>query len=89
MLRISFLKLLQVVRGLWPFLALTADWLSPAQVRLVVRRCLHQLAERASPERRKRACPRALRQPVSSWPRLRKNTYRKGRIEYSIAAVSA
>jgi len=88
-LRISFLKTLQVVRGLLPFLALTADLLSPAQVRLVVRRCLHQLAERASPERRKRACPRALRQPVSSWPRLRKNTYRKGQIEYSIAAVSA
>ena len=88
-LRISFLKTLQIVRGLWPFLELAADLLSPAQVRLVVRRCLHQLAERASPQRRQRACPRALRQPVSRWPRLRKNTYRKGPIQYSITAIAA
>jgi hypothetical protein len=30
-----------------------------------------------------------LRQPVSSWPRLRKNTYRKGPINYSVGAIYA
>lgn len=88
-LRISFLQTLQVLRGLWPFLELAADLLAPAQVRLVVRRALHQLAERASPERRPRSCPRALRQPVSRWPRLRKNTYRNGPIQHLVRAIHA
>ena len=75
-LRISFIKTLQVVQGLWQFLEVSADLLSPAQVRLIVRRSLQRIADRAIPKRRLRSCPRALRQPVSSWPRLRKNTYR-------------
>ncbi len=88
-LRISFLKTLQVVQGLWQFLELSGDLLSPAQVRLVVRRALRQIAEMAIPKRRARSCPRALRQPVSSWPRLRKNTYRTGSPEYSVGEIYA
>ncbi len=88
-LRISFLKTLVVVQGLWQFLELSADLLTPAQVRLVVRRALRQIADMAIPRRRARSCPRALRQPVSSWPRLRKNTYRKGAVEYSVGQIYA
>jgi hypothetical protein len=88
-LRISFIKTLQVVQGLWQFLEVSADLLNPAQVRLVVRRSLRRIAAMAIPKRRQRSCQRALRQPVSSWPRLRKNTYRKGNIEYSIGAIYA
>lgn len=88
-LRISFLKTLQVVQGLWRFLELSADLLGPRQVRLVVRRALRQLAEMAIPKRRARSCPRALRQPVSSWPRLRKNTYRTGSLDYSVGVIYA
>ena len=83
-LRISFIKMLQVVQGLWQFLELTSDMLTPAQMCLVVRRCLRGIADMATPKRRARSCPRKLRQPVSSWPRLRKNTYRKGVVNYSI-----
>jgi hypothetical protein len=88
-LRISFLKTLHLVQGLWQFLEVSADLLGPEQVRLVVRRCLKKIAERAIPKRRKRSCPRALRQPVSSWPRLRKNTSRTGVIEYSVGEIYA
>lgn len=88
-LRISFLKTLQVVQGLWQFLELSGDLLDPAQVRLVVRRALRQIAQMAVPKRRARSCPRALRQPVSSWPRLRKNTYRTGSPEYSVGEIYA
>ena len=88
-LRISFIKTLQVVQGLWQFLEISADLLSPAQVRLVVRRSLQRIADRAIPKRRQRSCPRALRQPVSSWPRLRKNTYRKGTVQYSVGLIYA
>ena len=88
-LRISFLKTLQVVQGLWQFLEVTSDLLTPAQVRLVVRRSLKRIADMAIPKRRERSCPRALRQPVSSWPRLRKNTYRKGSVNYSVGEIYA
>ena len=88
-LRISFMKTLQVVQGLWQFLEVSADLLNPAGVRLVVRRSLRRIAEMAIPKRRQRSCQRALRQPVSSWPRLRKNTYRKGAVDYSVGAIYA
>jgi len=88
-LRISFLKTLQVVQGLWQFLEVSAGLLSPPQVRLIVRRSLRRIADMAIPKRRQRSCPRALRQPVSSWPRLRKNTSRTGAIDYSVGAIYA
>ncbi len=88
-LRISFLKTFQIVQGLWRFLEVSADLLSPRQLRLVVRRTLRHIAQMAIPKRRHRSCPRALRQPVSSWPRLRKNTVRTGPIEYSVGTISA
>ena len=83
-LRISFLKTLEALRGLWQFLQVTSDLLSAKEVRLVVRRTLRQLAAMAIPKRRHRSCPRALRQPVSSWPRLRKNTCRRGPVVYKL-----
>jgi hypothetical protein len=86
-LRISFLKTLQAVRGLWQLLEVTTDMLTSEQVRLVVHRTLRQIAQRAIPKRRARSCPRALRQPVSSWPRLRKNTYHNGPIEYEVGKI--
>lgn len=88
-LRISFLKTFALVQGLWQFLEVSADLLGPEKVRLVVRRTLKRIAEAAIPKRRRRSCPRALRQPVSSWPRLRKNTYRNGPIEYSVGEIYA
>jgi hypothetical protein len=88
-LRISFIKTLRVVQGLWQFLEVSADLLTPAQMRLVVQRSLRRIAEQAIPKRRQRSCPRALRQPVSSWPRLRKNTSRKGTVEHSVARIYA
>lgn len=83
-LRISFLKTLEALRGLWQFLQVTSDLLSAKEVRLVVRRTMRQLADMAIPKRRHRSCPRALRQPVSSWPRLRKNTYRRSPVGYKV-----
>ena len=88
-LRISFLKTLQMVQGLWQFLEVSADLLGPAKVRLLVRRALRRIADMAIPKRRPRSCPRALRQPVSSWPRLRKNTYRNGPVQYAVGAIYA
>lgn len=56
-LRISFLKTLQALQGLWQFLEVSADLLTPDQVRLVVKRTLRQIADMAIPERCARSCP--------------------------------
>jgi hypothetical protein len=88
-LRISFLKTLQIIQGLWQFLELSADLLGPDKIRVLVRRAMRRIADAAIPKRRQRSCQRAKRQPVSSWPRLRKNTYRKGAIEYSVGEIYA
>lgn len=88
-LRISFLKTLHEVQGLWRFLEVSSDLLGPEKIRLVLGRVLRQIANAAIPKRRQRSCPRALRQPVSSWPRLRKNTYRNGPIDYTVGEIYA
>lgn len=87
-LRISFLKTLEALRGLWQFLEVTHDLLDERGIRLAVRRTLRLIAERAVPKRRSRSCPRALRQPVSSWPRLVKNTATKAEPEYKLSPVT-
>jgi hypothetical protein len=65
-LRISFLKTLEAMRGAWQFLEITHGLLVERAVRLAVRRTLQLIAERALLKRRQRSCPRVLRQPVSS-----------------------
>ena len=88
-LRISFIKTLHVVQGLWQFLEVSADFLTPDQVRLVVHRSLRRIAEKAIRKRRQRSCPRALRQPVSSWLRLRKNTSHEAAVKHSVGRIYA
>ena len=88
-LRISFLKTLEAVRGLWRFLEVTEDMLTVAQVKKVVQRTMRQIAEMAIPKRRQRSCPRAIRQPVSSWPRLLKNTYQDGAVACEVLPITA
>ena len=88
-LRISFAKTLAMVQSLWRFLECAEGILSDQQTGLIVRRAMREVAEAAIPKRRQRACPRKLRQPVSSWPRLLKNTYEKGPVESEIIPVTS
>ena len=88
-LRISFLKTLEAVRGLWHFLEVTHDLLDARGVRLAVRRTMRRIAQMALPKRRQRSCPRALRQPVSSWPRLLRNSSTNAAPEYNLIPVTA
>jgi hypothetical protein len=86
-LRVSFIRTLELVQGLWRFLEVTSDMLTPDQVRKVIMRSLRQLGSSPVQKRRQRSCPRKLRQPVSSWPRLRKNTYKKGTVQHSVSKI--
>jgi hypothetical protein len=72
-LRVSFVKLLELLRPLWLVLALGADVLEEWQKEELTRRLYEQARRCLTPERRGRSCPRAVRQPVSRWPRLLEN----------------
>jgi hypothetical protein len=87
-LRISFAKVLEMVQGLWRFLECAEGVITEKQLRLIVRRAMRELAEELVPKRRQRACPRKIRQPVSSWPRLLRNTYENGPVEYELHPIT-
>lgn len=86
-LRISFRKTLHYLEPLWLIIQCSEGILSKRQVQEMTRRVMAQIAEMASPPRRKRSCPRAVRQPIGSWPRLTKNTYQHGDTESEIIPV--
>ena len=88
-LRGSFLKNLNWVQGLWQFLELGADLVEPKNVEKLVNRVIRELSQSVTPKRRQRSSPRAVRQPVVSWPRLTKNSYQLGPTEYKMIAVTS
>jgi hypothetical protein len=69
-LRVSFGQVLHIVRGMWLFFGPFDDVFTDQQKTRVIRRG-HALMRRSlSAPRRARTCPRAVRQPVTRWPRL-------------------
>ena len=83
-LRISFIKLLELLRPLWLVLALGSDLLSEEQKQQLSERFYDKARSYLTPKRRKRSCPRKVRQPVSSWPRLLQNEYCQAPITFSV-----
>ena len=71
-LRISFGQLLDIVRGMWLVLGPFDDIFTDQQKTRVVRRGRALMRRSLTGRRRPRTCPRAVRQPVTHWPRLMK-----------------
>jgi len=69
-LRVSFGQVLNVVRGMWLFFGPFDDVFTDQQKTRVVRRGRALIRRRVIAPRRQRTCPRAVRQPVTRWPRL-------------------
>ena len=84
-LQISFIRTLDLFRSLWSITPLLADLQPATATPLLLHRILRFLTQQASPPRRKRSCPRALRQPVSKWPRLLRNTTATGAFRFTIS----
>jgi hypothetical protein len=82
-LRVSFIKLLELLRPLWLVLALGDDLLSEWQKEQLTERFYERARTYVTPKRRLRSCPRKIRQPVSKWPRLLKNEYEEGPVTFS------
>jgi hypothetical protein len=84
-LRISFLKILELLRPLWLVFALGPDLLSRGQKQQLTERCLRHARRYLAAPRRSRSCPRAVRQPIGGWPRLLKNESHEGPLLFQIA----
>lgn len=69
-LRVSFGQILQVVGGMWLCLGPFDDILTEPQKARVVRRGRALIRRNVLAPRRPRTCARAVRQPVTRWPRL-------------------
>jgi hypothetical protein len=88
-LQISFVRTLDLFRSLWSIAPALADLLPVESIPSLLRRILQRLAQEPSPPRRARSCPRALRQPVSKWPRLLKNSGSTGAFQFKITRKSS
>jgi hypothetical protein len=71
-LRVSFGQVLNVVRGMWLFFGPFDDVFTDPQKTRVIRRGRALIRRSVIAPRRPRTCPRAVRQPVTRWPRLMK-----------------
>jgi len=83
-LRVSFVNVLALLRPLWLTLALGEGLLSERQKHQLVKRFYAHMGRCVTPPRRSRSCPRAVRQPVSSWPRLLRNESIEGPLHFQL-----
>ena len=82
-LRVSFIKTLELMRPLWLVFELGEDLLSEDQKVQLTERFYEQARRCLTKPRRSRSCPRAVRQPVSGWPRLVKNQSVEGPLQFT------
>lgn len=83
-LRVSFVKVLELFRPLWLTLELGEDLLSERQKDQLVQRFNQHMGRCVTPQRRSRSCPRAVRQPVTGWPRLQWNESVEGPLHFRL-----
>ena len=83
-LRVSFSKMLEVVKAMWLTLLLGDGVLSDRQTKRILKRGYTRMQRLVTPARRSRSCPRAVRQPVTGWPRLMKNESIEAPMEFTL-----
>jgi hypothetical protein len=83
-LSISFLKTREKISSLWEVLQASHDLLDEETMHQMVERIRELIVREAIPPRRQRSCPRKVRKPVGSWPRLTKNESNEGDFTFEI-----
>lgn len=83
-LRVSFLKVLELLRPLWLVLAIAGDLLTEEQRQQITERFYHHMLLCLVQPRASRSCQRKVRQPVCKWPRLLKTESWEGELSFSI-----
>jgi putative transposase len=83
-LRISFIKVLELLQPLWLTLQTCDDLLSEELKDKMAKRFYKLMGRCITQPKRSRSCPREVRQPVTGWPRLRRNRSIEAPIEVRI-----
>lgn len=86
-LSISFVKTREKIRALWEMFQVSEDLLDEPTRQEMVRRVRQLIVREAIPPRRSRSCPRKVRRPVCSWPRLLKNESNEGPFTFEIVNI--
>ena len=69
-LRVSFTKMVELVKPMWLAIDLGDGLLTDQQLNRMMRRGYARMRQCLTPRRRVRTCRRAIRQPIRAWPRL-------------------
>ncbi|OGO29137.1 MAG: hypothetical protein A2Z16_11075 [Chloroflexi bacterium RBG_16_54_18] len=77
-LRVSFGKTLRHMQAIFLVAALGVGIFSQAQIKAFAAKARSNILHQLTKPRRKRSCQRAVRQPVSKWPRLIRKKYHHG-----------
>jgi hypothetical protein len=83
-LRVSFIKVLQVVQSLWLFFGPFDDLMTDQLKDRIIERGYTLMGTYVTAKRRSRSCPRAVRQPVTGWPRLLRNESVEGPLHFKV-----
>ena len=83
-LRVSFVKVLALVQPLWLMLGLFEDLVPDRLKNQMVRRITKLMGRCVTAKRRSRSNPRAVRQPVKKWPRLRHTRSVEGPLHFEV-----
>jgi hypothetical protein len=83
-LRLSFEKVLRVTTAIWLAVDLGHGVLTDQQIDQIIDRGYARMRRYLTPPRRPRSCPRAVRQPVTGWPRLMKTESIEAPLEFTI-----
>jgi len=83
-LRVSFSKLLELVKPMWLTVQLGEGLLTERQINQMLRRAYALMRQCLTAPRRARSCPRAVRRPMKAWPRLLKAQSIKGPMHFQL-----
>jgi hypothetical protein len=83
-LRIKFGVVLAIVRSMWFYLGPLEDLLTARQKEQVVKRGQALMRRSLTGPRRSRTNPRAVRQPVTKWPRLMETNSVEGPLQFKV-----
>jgi DDE family transposase len=83
-LRVSFGKVLALVQPLWLMLGVFEDLVTDRQKNQMARRITTLMGRCVTAKRRARTNPRAVRQPVKKWPRLRHTQSVEGPVHFEV-----
>ena len=83
--RLSFSKVLELgVKPMWLWVDVGHGVLTDQQLTTILTRGYARMRRYVTPPRRARSCPRAVRQPIQAWPRLRQTRSIEGAMHFQL-----